>query len=136
MAFQWLGADETMSPFPTVDVLRNADPRRRQAGRQETMDSYDSHVPCQTTLAGLPHLAADRTDLSPEERNNLARWLMSSRIRLIGRVTAVDTDQSNNKRTVAHIAGPQAPLYLVVTDAHRSPRTSGGLTCTRAIPAR
>ncbi len=101
IAFQYLGADMELMPFPTVEALRHADANRRHGGRSRSIDSADDHMYAQTTLAGMP----DPAPLSKDWR--LKQRLLMSRVRCLGKVTTVDTKESQNGRTVVHGAGPQ-----------------------------
>ena len=122
MAFQWLGGDKKSSPYPTVRHVLKAHASRRHGGRTMTMDATDNHIPVQTTLAGLPKLANSDTpgwgDLSPAQKEELNRRLLVERIRLIGRVTAVDSTQAQNARTVAHVAGAIDLRWLYMDDGY------------------
>jgi len=122
MAFQWLGGDKKSSPYPTVRHVLKAHASRRHGGRTMTMDATDNHIPVQTTLAGLPKLANSDTPgwdaLSPAQKEELNRRLLVERIRLIGRVTAVDSTQAQNARTVAHVAGAIDLRWLYMDDGY------------------
>jgi hypothetical protein len=104
IAFQYLGADYEYMPFPTVEVLRHADAARRHGGRSKSIDSADDHIYAQTSLAGLPDPVPTSNDWALKQR------LLMSRIRTLGKITTVDTKESQNGRTVAHGAGPQVRI--------------------------
>ena len=117
MAFQYLGSDGEINPFPTTDVLANADADRRLGGRTSSRDTADNHMPAQTTLAGMPDLAPHLGHTQADYE--VKRRLLMSRMRLLGKVTSVDSGESQNGRTVAHVAGPQDVRWL---DGHSDGR--------------
>lgn len=140
MAFQWMGTeiDGDVQAFPTVDVLLARDQDLRGPGLSTSMGSYDNHLPVQTTLAGIP-LQGGRTraqvegaGITAEEKKR--NWeaqarAIESRIRLIGIVVPVDSEQSANGRTVAHIGGPKS--YRNVWKASYFP---GDMMAWRVLP--
>jgi hypothetical protein len=62
-----------------------------------------SHLPVQTTTAGFPLLGVDLTKPGAQKK---LQSMHARGIRLIGLVDVVDSKQSQNKHTVATIAGP------------------------------
>lgn len=123
-AFQYLGADMELMPFPTVEALRHADAARRHGGRSRSIDSADDHMYAQTTLAGLK-------DPAPGAPWAVKQRLIMSRVRNLGKVTTVDTKESQNGRTVAHGAGPQVRVSSLCSLSLTAGRTFAGSMASR-----
>ena len=109
MCFIFLGdsIDHTF-PSPTTELLIEDDMLQRNSARPGSQ-TYDNHLAVQTTLAGManPAYSLEGPLYPQDKKEEIGARLLSLRIRPIGIVTPVDSNQSDNGRTVAHVGAPK-----------------------------